>query len=190
MFSPQIHHHRLKLLFSFMLGVALTAVLFTSTQFYSRQCAGSICGNSPINPPSSTFFIPTLKHVARTFPVPSNATYSNSMISRTSKQACNQTEYCEEYLSPEEKTHFTQCSNRCVNSSKKYGPEMDGVCHFMNGRGRLPVALVSFPGSGNTWTRGLLEKVTGVCTGVSPGLYYTCWDTLSYMYIDPRYSVG
>ena len=32
-------------------------------------------------------------------------------------------------------------------------------------RGRDPVALTSFPGSGNTWVRGLLEKATGVCTG-------------------------
>ena len=42
---------------------------------------------------------------------------------------------------------------------------MNGTCHFMNGRGRLPVALASFPGSGNTWVRGLIEKVTGICTG-------------------------
>jgi hypothetical protein len=27
------------------------------------------------------------------------------------------------------------------------------------------VALISFPGSGNTWIRGLLEKATGICTG-------------------------
>ena len=38
-------------------------------------------------------------------------------------------------------------------------------CHFMNGTHRSPVALVSFPGSGNTWVRGLLEKATGICTG-------------------------
>lgn len=27
------------------------------------------------------------------------------------------------------------------------------------------VGLVSYPGSGNTWVRGLLQKVTGICTG-------------------------
>ena len=27
------------------------------------------------------------------------------------------------------------------------------------------MALVSFPGSGNTWTRGLFELATGLCTG-------------------------
>lgn len=35
----------------------------------------------------------------------------------------------------------------------------------MDGQDRVPVALVSVPGSGNTWTRGLLEKATGICTG-------------------------
>ena len=43
--------------------------------------------------------------------------------------------------------------------------KVNGSCHFMNGTGRSAVALVSFPGSGNTWVRGLLETATGVCTG-------------------------
>ena len=38
-------------------------------------------------------------------------------------------------------------------------------CKFRDGRGVDSVALVSVPGSGNTWVRGLLEKVTGICTG-------------------------
>ena len=230
MFSPQIRHHRLKLLFSFMLGVALTAMLFTSSQLHSSRCAGATCGNSwarfrkfipvattvisthtestssptalnastqrrqlytspksmlpssmspsksslptrALNTPSSTFSIPTMKYVARTFPVPSDASYSDSIISRTSKHACTKTEYCEEYLSPKEQTQFSECSSKCVKSSKKYGPVVKGSCKFMNGGGRLPVALASFPGSGNTWTRGLLEKVTGVCTGTCTGIW-------------------
>ena len=39
------------------------------------------------------------------------------------------------------------------------------TCHFMDGNNRSPVCLESFPGSGNTWFRGLLERVTGICTG-------------------------
>ena len=35
----------------------------------------------------------------------------------------------------------------------------------MNGTNWAAVALVSFPGSGNTWVRGLLQQATGVCTG-------------------------
>lgn len=38
-------------------------------------------------------------------------------------------------------------------------------CKFRTSKGHLPVALVSVPGSGNTWVRGLLEMATGICTG-------------------------
>ena len=30
---------------------------------------------------------------------------------------------------------------------------------------RKPVALISFPGSGNTWVRQPLEGASGICTG-------------------------
>ena len=65
---------------------------------------------------------------------------------------------CSHFLSTENNT------NRCwLRKTKKL---MDQVrCEFMNATGRPPVALVSFPGSGNTWVRGLLEQVTGYCTG-------------------------
>lgn len=39
------------------------------------------------------------------------------------------------------------------------------TCHFSNRPLRQPVGLVSLPGSGNTWVRGLLETATGICTG-------------------------
>ena len=42
---------------------------------------------------------------------------------------------------------------------------INGSCHFMDGSNRAPVGLISFPGSGNTWVRGLLEQATGICTG-------------------------
>lgn len=42
------------------------------------------------------------------------------------------------------------------------------TCRFIDGAGRSPVGLASFPGSGNTWVRGLLQRVTGICTG---GIY-------------------
>ena len=41
------------------------------------------------------------------------------------------------------------------------------ICHFIDGRDRSPVCLKSYPGSGNTWMRGLLEKASGICTGMS-----------------------
>lgn len=41
----------------------------------------------------------------------------------------------------------------------------DNGCFFLSSNSRLPVALISFPGSGNTWVRQILEAVSGVCTG-------------------------
>ena len=38
-------------------------------------------------------------------------------------------------------------------------------CTLLDGKKRGRYALLSLPGSGNTWVRGLLEKATGVCTG-------------------------
>lgn len=49
-----------------------------------------------------------------------------------------------------------------------------GECRFINGSGRSPVGLVSFPGSGNTWVRGLLQKATGICTGKCDMYTHTC----------------
>ena len=43
--------------------------------------------------------------------------------------------------------------------------KLNATCKFMKGPSRDPVGLVSVPGSGNTWVRGLLEKATGICTG-------------------------
>ena len=67
--------------------------------------------------------------------------------------------WCTEFLSPE-------YTGRC---EEKYPERVflksDESCRFMNGSQRAPVALVSFPGSGNTWVRGLLEQATGICTG-------------------------
>ena len=37
----------------------------------------------------------------------------------------------------------------------------------MNGKKRQTVVLASYPGSGNTWTRELLESTTGICTGTA-----------------------
>ena len=73
---------------------------------------------------------------------------------------------CLKYLSDEERGYFDECTQRANSLVKKYGPITNsGQCRFQNGTNRVPVALASFPGSGNTWVRGLLEKVTGFCTG-------------------------
>ena len=67
---------------------------------------------------------------------------------------------CSEFLTDEDKNDLLRCE-------KHPSPKLVPRCHFMNGTHRSPVALISYPGSGNTWVRGLLEKATGICTGES-----------------------
>lgn len=67
---------------------------------------------------------------------------------------------CTQYLNKEELEKFRHCSKHLEMRAAN-----NGTCQFLNGTSRGKVALASFPGSGNTWVRGLLEKVTGLCTG-------------------------
>ena len=76
---------------------------------------------------------------------------------------CRQS-HCREYLSSSDNNRWKKCSQK-VASAFKPSEVKNGECRFMNGTGRKPVALLSHPGSGNTWIRILLEKATGVCTG-------------------------
>ena len=92
---------------------------------------------------------------------------------------------CTNFLSERDLGNFTACRRRTqaayskrsaktakaaqaaqALSSNQPAPRFS-ECRFMNGSGRNPVGLVSFPGSGNTWVRGLLQKATGICTGTS-----------------------
>ena len=115
---------------------------------------------------------------------------------RTSQQLNNQTSYnnnyllsrlcsdplCTSFLSERDLGNFTACkrqaqsaaySKKKAKTKKTQESAVDQLasrfseCRFMNGSGRSPVGLVSFPGSGNTWVRGLLQKATGICTGGS-----------------------
>lgn len=75
---------------------------------------------------------------------------------------------------------------------KRFGPIVEGDCCFMNGSGRLVVGLGSFPGSGNTWLRGLLEKTTGICTGIQATIHAGIgWSTgMGYVHLAYRLSSG
>lgn len=45
------------------------------------------------------------------------------------------------------------------------GESVTPKCRFQNGTSKPVYLLRSFPGSGNTWIRQVLERVTGICTG-------------------------
>ncbi len=75
-------------------------------------------------------------------------------------------EYCLEYLSKAERDQFDECKQRTLIEQDRIGSiQSNDSCHFQNGTSRHPVALASFQGSGSTWMRGLLQKITGICTG-------------------------
>ena len=76
---------------------------------------------------------------------------------------------CSKFLTNSDEPHFKYCVRKTWNVSlERYGEPRQSLCVFMNGSNRYPMGLASYPGSGNTWVRGLFQKVTGLCTG---GIY-------------------
>ena len=72
---------------------------------------------------------------------------------------------CSEFVTKPDKPHYDYCMKKTWRVRAKYREPRDSVCRFIDGTGRHPIALASFPGSGNTWVRGLIQEVTGLCTG-------------------------
>ena len=73
--------------------------------------------------------------------------------------------HCISYLLDIDYRSFTICQQWAEKKTKINHLNINATCKFMKGVNRLPVGLVSVPGSGNTWVRGLLETATGICTG-------------------------
>jgi hypothetical protein len=73
--------------------------------------------------------------------------------------------YCTSYLLDEDYWSFRICQQWTEKKTKISHLNINATCKFMKGVTRQPVGLVSVPGSGNTWVRGLLETATGICTG-------------------------
>ena len=102
--------------------------------------------------------MPTVIHKSQGLPSkPTSASVSLSKYSTTGKCTDNM---CSEFLSAVEHYRFSRCQHL-----SKSPPDTHPQCHFMDGRGRDPVAFVSIPGAGCTWVRSLLEGATGICTG-------------------------
>ncbi len=76
------------------------------------------------------------------------------------------TKACTQFLTEKDEPHFKYCIKKTWNVELKEHTEPDNTtCVFINGSSRHPMALASYPGSGNTWVRGLLQRTTGLCTG-------------------------
>lgn len=99
-------------------------------------------------------------------------------ISKTITTRCEGEKYCLVHLTQYERNHHDVCFYRAIRLEDE-GTQLN-TCHCRmlqapttKFRGRTVytnftfplVALVSLPGSGNTWVRGLLEQATGYCTG-------------------------
>ena len=72
---------------------------------------------------------------------------------------------CSEFVATADRPHFDYCIKKTWKRRSRYKEPSDSICRFINGTGRSPIALASFPGSGNTWVRGLMQAATGLCTG-------------------------
>ena len=81
---------------------------------------------------------------------------------------------CTDVLWPGERELFKACINDTQHpklNKLSEGPLVEmspSSCRFIRSSEKArneTVLLVSFSGSGNTWTRGLLQQATGLCTG-------------------------
>lgn len=72
--------------------------------------------------------------------------------------------FCRDHLTVYEKRLYTECEGK-VQKLAHGMMSKDNGCRFLVTKSRKPVALISFPGSGNTWVRQLLEQASGICTG-------------------------
>ena len=89
-----------------------------------------------------------------------------SLINLSSVSECKK-KNCMENLSPADRKRLDYCNNRVklLVPPRASNLSKDGNCQFINPHSHAPTVLISLPGSGNTWVRGLLERITGICTG-------------------------
>lgn len=73
--------------------------------------------------------------------------------------------WCSQLIQSVHRHYFRSCEAMALQRTRVHVSTVPHRCQFIDGKDRDPVALVSVPGSGNTWARGLLETATGICTG-------------------------
>ena len=138
----------------------------TKEEYYARQATAS-------SPPPVTH-------------PPPHHTHTNTAHT-TPPQLCTHPP-CLQYLSATEKYVFNKCQKRTVPRHSSGGVPLC-QCRFRDGKGKKRVALVSLPGSGNTWVRGLLEKATGLCTGQGINVLTLTVRLSGLVFVQGRYTV-
>jgi hypothetical protein len=105
---------------------------------------------------------------------------------RLIRKHCEGKKYCVQHVKSNERALHDNCFYDAIMAEEKDGIELNPCqcsLRYSTGRGSISrlshgvvssaevysvlplIALVSLPGSGNTWVRGLLEEATGYCTG-------------------------
>ncbi len=94
----------------------------------------------------------------------SHQPHPTTVITQQDNTTCSD-KRCTNLLSPASYRVYKKCERRVIQKKNITDADIPYNCVFRDGKKHDPVALVSLPGSGNTWVRGLLEKATGICTG-------------------------
>ena len=93
--------------------------------------------------------------------------YGNTSATCPSKETWGS--FCAAWLSTDDRKKAEKClamTQKKLNSSREgLSAYLPCSCRMLKKPLRGRVLLASLPGSGNTWVRSMLEKVTGVCTG-------------------------
>ena len=128
--------------------------------FLVTWCLWSICRYQSFKTSATEFYIYETLNNSSTSASQSITLLPNQRRLLPSNRSCTD-QSCSTFLATSDSLAF----QHCTKFASKFGHIDKGKCVFMNGTGRQPIALTSFPGSGNTWVRGLLQQVTGFCTG-------------------------
>jgi hypothetical protein len=137
-------------------GLILLAIICLSSSVLVRICVQGERLYHKYNVPYHQSSLPFQKKALR---IPLNGT-----IDITDGRMCS-TDDCHDSLSPVDVKSYRRCYGRLVPVNYQWSSGGSASCRFITDPGREPIALASFPGSGNTWLRGLLQLATGVCTG-------------------------
>ena len=100
--------------------------------------------------------------------IPPQQSIANKTLQKPSKTNAINTckdKRCSSLLSRAQQKYFRSCEAMALRMTHFDQSAIPVRCVFREPKGNAPVGLVSVPGSGNTWVRGLLEKATGICTG-------------------------
>lgn len=114
---------------------------------------------------SVSYSMPQSTHLIQSLLSSKDLNFSKGDLFNRIKPHCSDS-ICSDFFTDSDKPHFKYCVRKTWGVTiKEYQEPTKSTCVFINGTNRYPLGLASYPGSGNTWVRGLLQKITGLCIG-------------------------